>query len=110
MFFTPKETVELVFQTLEKTFPGVLFAVRLVAPILDAAGEDPGRRSIEVVWLKGPSREAVAEAVDRFQGIAWDPRTGKLRPAVHWLVDADGNLRRVRYGVDYIFCEGPLDP
>ena len=92
MYFSPRETVRLVSETLEKTFPGVLFAVRL-----------------EVVWLRGPGREAVADAVERFQGIAWDPRTGQLRPAVHWMVDADGNLRAVRYGADYIFCEGPLD-
>lgn len=109
MYFSPRETVRLVSETLEKTFPGVLFAVRLVAPVLDGPGEKPGRKSIEVVWLRGPGREAVADAVERFQGIAWDPRTGQLRPAVHWMVDADGNLRAVRYGADYIFCEGPLD-
>ncbi len=109
MRISPKETVELVFQTLEKTFPGVLFAVRLVAPVPVASREEPDRRSIEVIWLKGPSREAVVEAVERFQGIEWDPRTGKLRPMTHWVVDAGGALRRVSYGVDYVFCEGPLD-
>ncbi len=109
MHLSPKETVELVFQTLEKRFPGVLFAVRLVAPVLADLAEEPGRRSIEVVWLKGPGREAVAEAVERFQGIEWDPRTGRLRRISHWLVDANGGLRRVTYGADYIFCEGPLD-
>ncbi len=109
MHFSPKETVELVFQTLEDTFPGVLFAVRLVAPVLADPREEPDRRSIEVLWLKGPSREAVAGAVERFQGIEWDPRTGKLHRINHWVVDAGGGLRCVTYGADYIFCEGPLD-
>lgn len=106
MYFTAVETAEKVYRILEEKFPGVVFAVRLDTPV--QADPECRHRSMRVVWADGPSREEVEQAVERFQGIEWDPQTGLLRMTERLLVDDKGRLVSVQYGVDYIFCEGPV--
>lgn len=98
-----EETVERLMASLEDQFPGTLFALR-------RTGEDGPRRDlkgVDLVWIEGPAREEVEEAIDGFQGITWDPRSGHLESRCHFQVGADGQLVEVLYDLDYIFCDGP---
>lgn len=106
--FSAVETAEQVSRTLEEKFPDTLFALRLDVPVFPDADPDRLRRSLIVVWAGEPTREAVEQAVERFQGMEWDPYTGLLRQTERLLVDDRGRLVEVQYGLDYIFCEGPV--
>ena len=99
-----EETIEMVSDTLQKRYPSTVFAVRLedtVEHMDDICG-------LDVIWIDGPSRERVEDLVDRFQGVNWDPATGALKSRSHYAVTPEGNLVRVVFNVDYIFCDGPM--
>jgi len=108
MEMTLNETKETIARLLEQRFPGVLFALRQDKPVYHGPLEDRGCGSLEVLWASGPTREEVQEVVEPFQGIDWDPQTGFLMAADRLAVNPDGILERMTYGVDYIFCSGPL--
>ena len=46
--------------------------------------------------------------LDQFQGVNWNPSTGELQSRSHYAVNDNGELVRVLYNVDYIFCDGPM--
>ena len=102
-------TVGLIVSTLERKFPGVLFAYRLDPPVAYRYGATHELRGLDIVWVEGPDREAVEEIMASYQGIEWDPRSGQLEESVHFVVNEQGEMERVRYGIDYIFCDGPAD-
>ncbi len=99
-----EETVELISSVLQEEYPSSVFAVRLEDPILSRRDI----RGVDVIWVDGPDRDQVEEALDRFQGVSWDPRTGELDTRSHFIVTAAGDLQRVFYNIDYIFCDGPV--
>ena len=47
------------------------------------------------------------DLLDRYQSVAWDPSTGELGGRMHYAVDEHGDLVKVVYNIDYIFCDGP---
>ncbi len=98
-----EETVERLMKALEEQYPDTLFALRR------GEGTESRRdlRSVDLVWIDGPSREEVEESIDRFQGVTWDPRSGTLESRSHFQVAEDGSLVQVHYDLDYIFCDGP---
>lgn len=98
-----EETVERMMAALEEQFPDTVFALR--HPELEGNRRD--LRSVDLVWVDGPSREDVEEIIDRFQGVTWDPRSGTLEARSHFQVAGDGSLVEVLYDLDYIFCDGP---
>ncbi|MCH8276071.1 MAG: hypothetical protein IIA50_00820 [Bacteroidetes bacterium] len=100
---TAEETVDLISEALQEEFPNTVFAVRLEEPLLckkDIQG-------VDVIWVDGPKRDQVEDALDQFQGVTWDPRTGVLEGRSHYVVDGEGELIQVFYNIDYIFCDGP---
>ena len=98
-----EETVERLMASLDDQFPGTLFALRRT----DDDGSRRDLRGVDLVWIEGPQREEVEEAIDRFQGITWDPRSGNFESRCHFQVGDDGQLVEVLYDLDYIFCDGP---
>ena len=103
VFVTAADTVNLIARVLHEEFPSSVFAVRLEDPVR-AIGDI---RGVDVIWADGPSREEVEDVLERFQGMTWDPQTGVLEGRSHLVVGEDGELTRVFYNVDYIFCDGP---
>lgn len=106
--FTTRSTMALVRSELKRRFPDVDFDVAVDMPV---APFGPALTLVGLVvrWTGGPSREAVEEVVSRFQGLAWNPQTGVLEEHEHMEVTSDGVLRRLRFGVDYVFVEGTSD-
>ncbi len=103
MFVTAGETVDLIAQALHEEFPSTVFAVRLEDPVYSISDI----RGVDVIWTDGPRREAVENVLERFQGMTWEPQTGVLEGRSHLVVGEDGELTRVFYNVDYIFCDAP---
>ena len=103
VFVTAGETVDLIAQALHEEFPSTVFAVRLEDPAYSISEI----RGVDVIWTDGPRREEVENALERFQGMTWEPQTGVLEGRSHLTVGEDGELTRVFYNVDYIFCDGP---
>jgi len=108
MQFDISETKRIVTAHLERRFPGVLFAIRPGKPVKHGPLEDRGSGSLEVLWATGPTRDAVQEVIEPFQGIDWDPHTGFLMAADRLSINEEGLIESTNYGVDYIFCAGPL--
>ena len=104
VFVTAAETVNLIAHALHEEFPATVFAVRLEDPVYSITDI----RGVDVLWVDGPSREEVEDALERFQGMTWDPETGVLEGRSHMVIDEDGELTRVFYNVDYVFCDGPM--
>ncbi|MCZ6757168.1 MAG: hypothetical protein O7C39_02695 [Bacteroidetes bacterium] len=104
VFIPATKTVDLIAKALNEEFPGTVFAVRLEDPV----NVITDIRGVDVIWVDGPNRDEVETALERFQGMTWDPRTGVLEGRSHFVVDEEGNLTRVFYNVDYIFCDGPV--
>lgn len=98
------EAVEMISAELQRTFPETVFAVRLEDSML----ENSEICGVDVIWIDGPSRDRVEDLLDRFQGVSWDPRTGKLDGRIHYVVSPEGQLAQVFYNIDYIFCDGPV--
>ncbi len=104
VFVPATKTVDLIAKTLNKEFPETVFAVRLEDPV----DRITDIRGVDVIWVDGPKRDEVEHVVERFQGMSWDPKTGVLEGRSHLVIDSEGNLTRVFYNVDYIFCDGPV--
>ena len=104
VIISAEDTIEMVSETLQKRYPSTVFAVRLE----DKVDLEDAICGIDVIWVEGPSRDRVEDAVDRFQGVNWDPTTGALQSRSHMAVSPEGDLVRVLYNVDYIFCDGPM--
>ena len=103
VFVPAAKTVDLIAASLNEEFPETVFAVRLEDPVHAITDI----RGVDVIWVEGPTRIEVEAALERFQGMSWDPATGILEGRSHLVVDEDGKLSRVFYNVDYIFCDGP---
>jgi len=103
VFVPAAKTVDLIAAALNNEFPGTVFAVRLEDPVNSLTDI----RGVDVIWVHGPTRRGVESSLERFQGMTWDPATGVLEGRSHLVVGEDGNLNRVFYNVDYIFCDGP---
>ncbi len=104
--FTTRSTVALVRAELVRRFPGVDFDVTVDMPV-EPFGPALALVGLVVKWRDGPTREEVEHVVARFQGLEWNPQTGVLEEHEHMEVTSDGELRRLRYGVDYVFMDGP---
>ena len=104
VFVTAADTVNLIARALREDFPSTVFAVRLEDPVYSISDI----RGVDVVWVDGPNRDQVESLLEQFQGMTWDPETGVLEGRSHLVVGADGQLTRVFYNVDYIFCDGPV--
>lgn len=102
-FVTAERTVDLISQALQEDFPNAVFAVRLEDPLL----LKKDIRGVDVIWVDGPNRDQVEDILDQFQGVTWDPRTGRLEGRSHYIVNVEGVLVQVFYNIDYIFCDGP---
>ena len=99
-------TVSKIAQTLANEFPDSDFIVRLEDPLLVLSDI----RGVDVVWTSGPTREEIEDVLDQYQGVSWDPLTGILSSRMHYNVNERGDLMRVSYNIDYIFCDGPAEP
>jgi len=104
VIISAEDTIEMVSEALQKRYPSTVFAVRLE----DKVDLEDAICGIDVIWVDGPSRDRVEDLVDRFQGVNWDPTTGALQSRSHFAVTPEGDLVRVLYNVDYIFCDGPM--
>ena len=103
VFITAEDTVDLISQALQEDFPNAVFAVRLEDPLLSRKDI----RGVDVIWVEGPGRGQVEDVIDNFQGVTWDPRTGRLEGRSHYVVNTKGVLVQMFYNIDYIFCDGP---
>lgn len=108
LHFTTRTTAEIIRGELEVHFPGVRFDVTVDMP---AEPFGPGLALVGIIvrWPRGPSRGEVEAVVSHYQGLEWNPETGILEENEHMEVTDEGELRRLRYGVDYVFVEGPGD-
>ena len=97
-----QRTINLIAQTLADEFPDADFMVRLEDPLLTSKDI----RGVDVVWSGGPSREEIEDILDQYQSVSWDPLTGTLSGRTHYNINEDGDLIRVTYNIDYIFCDG----
>lgn len=104
VIMSAEQTLELVHETLQKRYPSTVFAVRLE----DELEAEDGICGVDVIWVEGPARDRVEDMLDQFQGVNWNPATGELQSRSHYAVNEDGELVRVLYNVDYIFCDGPM--
>jgi len=93
----------MISDVLQRRYPTTVFAVRLEEPV--SGVEDI--RGVDVIWVEGPARDRVEDQLDHFQGISWNPSSGEFQDRDHFAVTEDGQLIRVLYNVDYIFCDGP---
>jgi len=98
-----QRAVGIIATALAEEFPYTDFAVRLEDPLLSSADI----RGVDVVWSSGPGREQVEDILDQYQSVSWDPLTGVLSSRTHYNVSKNGDLIRVMYNIDYIFCDGP---
>ncbi len=105
VFVTADEAVERISISLQAHFPETVFAVRLEDPVTER--EDIC--GIDVIWVDGPDRDQVEDLLDGFQGVSWDPKSGNLLSRMHHAVNTQGELVRVVYNIDYIFCDGPVE-
>jgi hypothetical protein len=104
--FTTRSTAEIVRKDLESRFPDTAFEVTVDMPI-EPFGPALALVGLIVRWADGPTRVEVEDIVLRYQGLAWNPQTGVLEEHEHMEVTDGGELRRLRYGVDYVFVDGP---
>ena len=105
VFVSAEDAVNQISRALQVNFPQTVFAVRLEEPTIKRE-EICG---IDVIWVDGPGRDQVEDLLDVYQGINWDPRTGELNSRYHHAVSPEGELVRVVYNIDYIFCDGPIE-
>src|SRR5690606_30169304 len=103
--FTTRSTAEIVRKDLETRFPGTRFVVTVDLPV-EPFGPSLALVGLLVRWADGPTREQVEDVVSRYQGLEWNPQTGVLEEHEHMDVTDEGELRRIRYGVDYVFVDG----
>jgi hypothetical protein len=101
-----QRTVGIIAKTLADEFPDSDFLVRLEDPLLVTSDI----RGVDVVWASGPTREELEDVLDQYQSVTWDPLTGTLSSRTHYNVNERGDLVRVTYNIDYIFCDGPEEP
>jgi hypothetical protein len=102
---TAEEAVEKIDESLQRSFPQTVFAVRLVDPVIER--EDIC--GIDVIWVDGPRRDQVEDLLDAFQILNWDPRTGELGGRMHYAVSEQANFVQLMYNIDYIFCDRPTE-
>ncbi len=102
---TAEEALERIAETLQRSYPESVFAVRLEDPVTER--EDIC--GIDVIWVEGPRRDQVEDLLDAFQSVNWDPRTGELGGRSHYAVSEQGILVQLMYNIDYIFCDGPSE-
>ncbi len=108
LHFTSRSTAAIVRAELERRFPGADFDVFVDLPV-EPFGPALALVGLVVRWsTPDVSRDDVEDLVSRFQGLDWNPRTGVLEEHEHMEVTPEGHLQRVRYGVDYVFVDGPL--
>ena len=103
IIISAQRTIDLIAQTLAEEFPNAEFMVRVEDPLLTSKDI----RGVDVVWSGGPSREEMEDVLDQYQSVSWDPLTGILSGRTHYTVNESGDLNRVTYNIDYIFCDGP---
>ena len=104
--FTTRSTAAIVLAELGRRFPGVEFDVLVDMPV-EPFGPALALVGLIVRWVQGPDCDAVEATVARFQGLEWNPATGILEEHEHMEVTTAGELRRIRYGIDYVFIDGP---
>jgi hypothetical protein len=105
IIISAQRTVGIIAKTLAEEFVETDFAVRLEDPLLTSADI----RGVDVVWCDGPTREEIEDVLDQYQSVSWDPLTGTLSSRTHYNVNESGDLVRVMYNIDYIFCDGPAE-
>lgn len=94
---TAAQTAKAVRQALKANFPGVKFSVR--------SRTYAGGASIDISWVDGPTQAAVEAIANRYQGADFDGMQDlKTHREPTLLAGADGELRAVSWGADYIFC------
>lgn len=107
LHFTTRSTASIVLAELERRFPNVDFDVAVDLPV-EPFGPALALVGLIVRWTDvDVSREDVEDVVARFQGLDWNPRTGVLEEHEHMEVTPEGELQRIRYGIDYVFVDGP---
>jgi hypothetical protein len=104
VIMSAEDTIEMVSEALQKRYPATVFAVRLE----DSMEQEEDICGLDVIWVDGPSRDRIEDLLDRFQGVNWDPTTGALKSRSHFAVTPEGDLCRVLFNVDHIFCDGPM--
>ena len=102
IIISAQRTISLISHTLSDAFPNVDFIVRLEDPVLNSKDI----RGVDVIWSGGPSREEIEDVLDQYQSVSWDPLSGTLAGRTHYNVSENGDLVRVTYNIDYIFCNG----
>lgn len=95
-YVTVADTAKLIRQVLKKAFPGVKFSVR--------SKSYSGGASVRVNWVDGPRIKEVEPVVSRFEGATFDGMIDLKEYKDELVVTSDGNLKKVHYGADFVFC------
>jgi hypothetical protein len=123
-YISTNETAVLIRAQLKKHFPGVKFSVR--------SSKYSGGSSIDVRWVDGPKSSAVDRIAKPFSGSEFDGMidlkysvdafllpdgsvqragtrgsagAGGVDPKEHRMMPAVPGVRRVRFSVDFVFCQ-----
>jgi hypothetical protein len=100
-YLSPAETAKLVRQALKANFPelpGRFFSVR--------SSSYSGGGSIDIKWEDGPTEREVKRVVCRFEGSTFDGMIDLKSPKPRTLLaGADGELREVSFGSDFVFTK-----
>ena len=91
------ETAKLIRPALKAAFPGVKFAVR--------SNTYSGGASIRIHWMDGPTQWQVEQVAKLFEGATFDGMQDLKSYHSSLLAGPGGNVREVRFGADFIFCE-----
>lgn len=90
------ETAKLLRAALKAEHPGVKFSVR--------SHTYAGGASINVGWADGPTEEAVDRTAQLYRGATFDGMQDLKEYHDSVLVGADGEIRSVHFGADFVFC------
>ena len=101
-YLTCAESAKMLREALKRNFPGVKFSVR--------SKTYAGGASITVTWNDGPSSKMVDAVAQRFAGADFDGMTDCMSYHRDLLVAADGTIREVHFGSDFIFCRRETKP
>jgi hypothetical protein len=96
------DTAKMLREALRRNWPGVKFSVR--------SKSYAGGASITVSWHNGPSGKMVDQVAQRYHGADFDGMVDLKSSVEQILVAADGTIRRVRFGADYVFCRRETHP
>lgn len=95
-YLSYQESVKMLRDSLRHNFPGIKFSV--------AKSYQRGN-SVRVSYQWGPPVAEVDRVAQRFHGRDFDGMTDSSSYPSTLLADADGNVREVHHGIDFVFVQ-----